>query len=210
MAESSPERSVFSPSKCPDGLLVSPESIYRKRATRPIVSQTQRVRSSVSPVSSRRGHGQVRFANKDCYRTDAGRHMSPPYSGRWDVSLSMIEEKRSTGKKRHAKRFPTVIEEGLITVKGMSPAVCMSTFSPLLLSSVIMRKSLVPPRITAYSSLVKKVTVPTALTSAYHKRYSTASPQKRRPVRPKTSHLDWDMTPNRQHEETFDEVAAWD
>lgn len=130
--------------------------------------QTSRLRVNVSPL-----------------RKELGRTAASPLSPtKWT--------------KRRKQRFLSVVEEGLISVKGAQTL----PFTPVLLSAFIMKRSPQPPRLLSSARYTLK-SHPIESVQA-EKRFSSASPNKRRSVRPRTSALPLKESP------IEDGLTAWD
>lgn len=100
--------------------------------------------------------------------------------------------------KRRKQRFLSVVEEGLISVKGAQTL----PFTPVLLSAFIMKRSPLPPRLLSSARYTLK-SRPVESVQA-EKRFSSASPNKRRSARPRTSALPLKESP------IEDGLTAWD
>ncbi len=151
---------------------VSPHSLYRKRPQRTYM-QTPRLRVSVSPLLRELGRTALTPAST----------MSPTKSA-----------------KRRKRRFLSVVEEGLISVKGAQTL----PFAPVLLSTFIMKRSPQPPRLLNSARYALKSRQIESMSAQVEKRFSSASPNKRRSARPRTSALPLKESP------IEDGLSAWD
>lgn len=84
---------------------------------------------------------------------------------------------------RRTRRFLSAVEEGLISVTGAQTVV----LTPVLLSTFIMKRSPQPPRLLNSARYALKSRQIATWSAQAEKRFNSASPTKRRTVRPKTS-----------------------
>jgi len=100
--------------------------------------------------------------------------------------------------KRRKRRFLSAVEEGLISVQGAQTL----PLTPVLLSAFIMKRSPQPPRLLSSARYTLKSRQIESVQA--EKRFSSASPIKRRSARPRTSAVRLKESP------IEDGLTAWD